>query len=306
MLPYLYDFTLQGHRVSLSTYSVMGLLGVVLAGGIYFWLVPDARKRPVAHLLFLGVLIFISAAASRLTQMLLDLRLAVVSDIPVSQLFSQSGSNIIGGISVGSLILLLWIWRDPHRIMTWKSLDALAVAFPFGHMLGRIGCLAAGCCFGIVADHEHALTVTYPDTWIVAEMAGTPIVHGPRIAAPLIAAMGLFAVGTVLLLIFRRTKTRGQVAPLYFILYGVFRSLHDTIRGDISLKGVWGPLTTGQIFGIIAVLAGVVFLALYFVRRRRGDAGEPFLPLNGKPRMESDAFGIDASEPDPSVQPQDG
>jgi len=295
MFPYLYDFTLNGHRVSLATYSVLSVLGVVLAGIIYFWLVPDARRRPVAHLLFLGTLAFVSAAASRLTQMLLDLRLARGASVSLSDLFAQSGSNIIGGMAIGSLLLLLWIWRDPDRMMTWKSLDGLAVAFPFGHMVGRIGCLCAGCCFGIIAEREHALTVTYPETWIVAELAGQPVVHGPRIAAPLISAIGLLVIGTVLLILFRRTTTRGQIAPLYFMLYGPFRFFHDMIRGDIAIKGVWGPLTTGQIFGVLVFVAGAVVFMFYVRRYARGNAGPPFTPLNGRQLGEMDAFGIPAS-----------
>jgi phosphatidylglycerol:prolipoprotein diacylglycerol transferase len=290
LFPYVYSFQLGNQTIALATYSLLSILGVVLAGAIYFRLVPDARERPVAHLLMLGTVVVSAAVGSRVTQILLDLRLARRLDLSLWQLIEQSGSNIIGGLVVAGLVLLVFIRRDPHRIMTRQNIDALAVAFPFGHMMGRLGCLAGGCCFGIVCEHPNPLTVTYPDNWIVAELSSVPVTHGPRIAAPLIAAIFLFFIGLALLITYQKTRTRGQIAPLYLLLYGPFRFFHDFIRGDSVLKGVWGPFTTGQWFGMFAVAVGLALLIAYLAAMNAGKCSPPFLPLNGKPPRAADAF----------------
>jgi len=290
MYPYLYQFELGSQTVSLATYTVLSVLGIVLAGGVHFLLLRDARERPFAHLMMIGTLVIVAAVASRVTQILLDLRLAQELNLSFFDLIEQSGSNIIGGIVAGGAVILLFAWRDPNRIMTAKSVDALAVAFPLGHMVGRLGCLSAGCCFGVLCPSPSPLTITYPDNWIVAEISELSIPHGPRIAAPLIAAVALFLIGLTLFLVFRFTRSRGQIAPLYLMLYGPFRFFHDYVRGDRILKGVWGPFTTGQWFGIFAFIIGTMMLARFFVRYRRGGCRPPFLTLNGQELGKRDAF----------------
>ncbi len=296
MFPYLYDFSLGSFRVAMPTYSLFALCGLILSGVVFLALVENARNKPVAYLLFFGTLAFSGGMAGRVTQIAVDLYRTRTLDIPLATLVSASGSSVIGGIVAAGIVLYVYVRFDPHRIMTWHTLDALAVAFPFGHMMGRFGCMAAGCCYGVLCSTPSFLTVTYPDNWIVAELSRHPIAHGPRIAAPLISAAGLFVIGMTLLVVFRSTRNRGQVAALYLLLYGPLRFLHDHIRGDLAAKGIWGPLSTGQWFALVALGAGCGLLLSFHARKKRGRAGPPFLPLNGKGPRLHDAFARPTAE----------
>lgn len=289
MHPYLFDFTIGNLRIALSTYSLFALLGILLSGFIFMFLTEDGRKKPVAHIIFLGILMVVSFLGSRLTQFLIDLSVKQGQGLTTWQILSTSGSNVTGGIVLGALVVWIYARIDPHRIMSWHTVDVTALSFPFGHMMGRFGCLSAGCCYGRLCE-ECPLTITYPDEWIIDALSPESIVHGPRIAAPLIAAIGLLAIGLVLFIIFKLTKTRGQIAPLYFLLYGVFRFFHDYLRGDLESKGIWGPFSTGQWFGIVAVAVSIALFGIYLYRYVKGLAGPPYLPINGKPPREKDAF----------------
>jgi phosphatidylglycerol---prolipoprotein diacylglyceryl transferase len=58
----------------------------------------------------------------------------------------QSGGTYFGGM-LGALLVLIGhsrLAKLPHM----QSLDTSAVALPLGHAIGRLGCLAAGCCYG--------------------------------------------------------------------------------------------------------------------------------------------------------------
>ena len=112
------------------------------------------------------------------------------------------------------------------------------------------------------------------------------MVRGPRIASPLIAAAGLAVIGVVLLVVFRSTTHRGQIVPLYLLLYGPFRFLQEFTRGDPE-RGFLGPLSSGQWFSVAAVVAGGVLLALFVHRRRLGRTLPPYPPFLYSARQEA-------------------
>ncbi len=50
------------------------------------------------------------------------------------------GGLIVGGLSIFAMSMLL-------RLNHWRILDVVAVFAGLGLVIGRIGCLLAGCCF---------------------------------------------------------------------------------------------------------------------------------------------------------------
>src|SRR5262249_55002137 len=117
--------------------------------------------------------------------------------------------GLIGGIGVG----LWYIWRN--RLPLLATVDAFVPGISFGHGLGRLGCLAAGCCYGRETDVPWAIVFTNP---IAAATAKTPLgVHlHPTQIYEFLAEM---AISSTLLWLFRRRTFDGQVAGAYAFLY---------------------------------------------------------------------------------------
>jgi phosphatidylglycerol:prolipoprotein diacylglycerol transferase len=275
-------------RVLLPSYSLLALAGIVLTSGIFFLFEPEARKKPVAHIIFLGTIMIASFFGSRVAQFLINLAMTRGSGASAEDVLLGTGATVTGGIVTAVLAVFIFAVFDPHRVVTWRSVDTLAAAFPFGHMMGRIGCQLAGCCYGRIST-TFPLVVTYPDNWIITSGAAEQIPHGPRIASPLLEAGGLLLIGLLLVLLLRITRTRGQVSGLYFILYGVLRFFVETTRDDPT-RGMWGPFSTGQWFSLWALAMGGALLIRYMVASRHGKTGPPFLPLNGRAPRDRDAL----------------
>jgi phosphatidylglycerol---prolipoprotein diacylglyceryl transferase len=94
-----------------------------------------------------------------------------------------------------------------------------------GYALGRVGCLAAGCCYGTFTTLPWG--ITFPAG--VEAPAGVSI-HPTQIYSSLWELMNL----GVLLFAERRGKLKspGQIFGLWLVIHGVGRALVEQFRGD--------------------------------------------------------------------------
>ncbi|QVL32595.1 prolipoprotein diacylglyceryl transferase [Telmatocola sphagniphila] len=80
--------------------------------------------------------------------------------VPFSQFFKiwEGGivfyGSVLGG-TIGYIVLYYYVLRR-LKISTWVLADAIAPALAMGLVLGRVGCLLNGCCYGQVASSECA------------------------------------------------------------------------------------------------------------------------------------------------------
>ena len=49
-----------------------------------------------------------------------------------------------------------------HQLPLWTTTDVFAPGIALGHVIGRLGCLLAGCCYGRPTDVPWAITFTDP------------------------------------------------------------------------------------------------------------------------------------------------
>ena len=59
-----------------------------------------------------------------------------------------------------------------HRMPFWTTCDVFAPGIALGHVTGRLGCFAAGCCYGKPTDVPWAVIFTNP---LAAANVGTPL-----------------------------------------------------------------------------------------------------------------------------------
>jgi len=134
-----------------------------------------------------------------------------------------------------------------------------------GQAIGRLGCFAAGCCYGKVCDRPWA--VTFHDAY-ATRAVGTPLevpLHPTQLYESAAALLIFFG----LLWLSGRKRFEGQVALVYLVFYAATRFVIEFYRGDAARGTVFhGLLSTSQFIAIlVAVAAGVLYP--YLMRRRR-------------------------------------
>ncbi len=91
-----------------------------------------------------------------------------------SEIFSietlQAGGVFSGGL-IAAFIAAAWYVRK-HHMPALGTCDAFAPGLALGHAIGRIGCFAAGCCYGKETHHWWSVTFTNP---LAAAITGTPL-----------------------------------------------------------------------------------------------------------------------------------
>jgi phosphatidylglycerol:prolipoprotein diacylglycerol transferase len=173
-----------------------------------------------------------------------------------------------GGVFYGGLLAALpvaWWYARRHALEGWRTADVLAPGVVLGQAIGRLGCLAAGCCWGRPASVPWAITFTNVQA---ARTVGTPL-DTPLHPAQLYEALAALGIFLTLLWIARRKRFHGQVTLGYIVLYAVARFAIEFYRGDESRGFLFdGLLSTSQFISIL-MLVGAALLLPYLLKKQR-------------------------------------
>ena len=168
----------------------------------------------------------------------------------------RAGGVFLGGFIAAVIAAFILVRR--YDLPTLKSFDALTPSLSLGQAIGRLGCLAAGCCWGGHCDLPWAITYTDP---VAARNLGTPL-GIPLHPFPLYAMLSNFALFGVLAWMYRRGLRPGRVFASYLVLYGATRFLLEFTRGDAVRGFVFGGLmSTSQAITAVMIVVGI---ALHF------------------------------------------
>ena len=152
------------------------------------------------------------------------------------------GFVFYGGF-VGSM-LAGWIAARRMKLSFIKLSDYFGVGLPIGHAIGRLGCLAAGCCYGSHTDLP----------WGVA-LAGDPSRHPTQIYESLANVLIAVVVARVGLARTRDGRWKpGSAFLLYIALYAGARFIVEIFRGD-DRGAFWLGLSPSQLVAIGALAA---------------------------------------------------
>ena len=127
----------------------------------------------------------------------------------------QSAGIFYGGFILALAFAIFYI-RSQHMPL-WTTCDVFAPGVALGHGIGRLGCFAAGCCWGKPTHLPWAVTFTRTDT-----TTGVPL-NTPLHPTQLYEA---FAEGIIFLILVRQLSKPhrdGQIIGLYGLLYGLVR-----------------------------------------------------------------------------------
>lgn len=182
--------------------------------------------------------------------------------------FLRSGGvwygGFLGGLTAGVILM------RRYGLPFWKSADAFAPGVAIGQSIGRLGCFAAGCCWG--RECELPWGVAFSER--AHEITGVPVgvhLHPTQVYE----ALTMLAIFLFLVWLHRRKRFSGQVLLAYAVLYGAARFtiefFRDDPRGDILGLTTLTHLSTSQLISLLVGLGGLVLLIL----RWRRATGEP-------------------------------
>src|SRR5262245_12001564 len=259
MQPILFDsggFTIYSYGVLLAAAYLLGLQVALRRA--------RAQGLNPQRVMDLGIWIIISALiGAKLLLLAVDFDRYTGSPRDLLELVRSGGvfyGGLIGGVGVG-----LWYIRG-HRLPLWTTTDVFAPGIACGHVVGRLGCLMAGCCFGRPTSVPWAITFRNP---AAGTNAGTPLgvpLHPTQLYE---AGAEALILGTLLLLERRGRPFAGRTFWTYMLLYGVSRFVVEVYRGD-SRGMVLDALSTSQFVSIILVPTSLAML--YFLSRGTGPA----------------------------------
>lgn len=174
---------------------------------------------------------------------------------------ARAGGVFYGGL-IAAVLVGIWLVRK-YQLHIWTVGDLMAPGIALGHVIGRVGCLLAGCCYGRPTSVPWAITFNNP---AAALNVGTPL------AIPLHPTQIYDAGAELLILLFllaterKGHKFAGRTFWLYLVLYAISRFIIEFYRGD-DRGMAFNVLSTSQV-----VSAAIVPLGLFMLWRLRARA----------------------------------
>jgi phosphatidylglycerol:prolipoprotein diacylglycerol transferase len=273
MKPVLMSLRLRGGEIALHTYGILIACGFAMGIALAF---RDGRRRGLdgGKILDLSFWILVTGlVGSRIFYVALNAadfarscagsddatprRLtAIVWDCARPLQVWEGGLVFYGGFLAAGATALLFARRQGWSFATIGDLFAPSLAL--GHAFGRLGCFAAGCCFGKVCAAGVRWAAAFPrDSVAFDELQSVGAVAPGALATPplfptqLYEAAGELAIFLLLIALRRRELARksalrpGALLLLYAMLYGVLRFTVEMFRGDFARRYVIEWLTPG-------------------------------------------------------------
>ena len=242
----------------ITVYSYGVLLAISYLVGL--WL---AMRRARAwgldanRVLDLGIYIIIAALiGAKLLLLVVDFNQFRQSPADLLSL-ARSGGVFYGGLILAVLVAFWYVHK--HRLPLWTTCDVFAPGIALGHVTGRLGCLAAGCCYGRPTSLPWGITFTNP---LAAANVGTPL------GIPLHPTQ-IYEAGAELLILVILLATEKRGRPFagrtfwgYMFLYAVSRYIIENYRGDP--RGTMWIFSTSQFISLLLAplsLAMLVWLS---------------------------------------------
>jgi phosphatidylglycerol:prolipoprotein diacylglycerol transferase len=160
----------------------------------------------------------------------------------------SEGFVVYGGIIGGILAGLLFCIKKKLNFLQYFDLVMPSIALAQG--FGRIGCLFAGCCYGL--ETNHSFHILFQESHYAPN--DVPLIPTQPIASAL-DFLNFFA----LIFLAKRVKVDGQIAGFYLIFYSAGRFILEFFRGDL-VRGNVGSLSTSQFIAIFLFLIGFVIV----------------------------------------------
>lgn len=242
-LPEFFVSMLGVDRVTIYSYAFLIAFGTLVAGIYTKWSVKkDLGILNLSNTFF--YFIFIAGfIGGKLFYYLQDPLLYIQN--PDLMLNNFSGGFVFYGSFVCIIPFIIWYLKK-HNIAVLPMLDIFAVTTTIVHAIGRLGCFAAGCCYGSHTDSHFGVVF--------------PTIHGASVhPTQLYEALMLILIMCLLLAIKNRKQFQGQIFLIYLMLYALGRGVLELFRGDDRGFVIENILSHSQFIALC-----LIAIAMYF------------------------------------------
>ncbi len=268
MFPVLYELDLgRFGQFTIGTYGLFYAAGFLLALRLA---IVYARREGIdtGRIVDLGIVTLLGGfVGAKLALYLVDARYYL--EHPMEMLRNLRSAGVFyGGFVLAAIAALVYIRR--HALPLGRVADLLAPPVALGQALGRLGCFAAGCCYGKSCDLPWAVTFSDERAF---HLTGVPLgmpLHPTQLYH---AAANLVVLGLTMA-VMKRRRFPGQVFWVYVLSYAVLRAWVEVYRGD-SVRGLFlnDQISTSQLVALPMALVAVVMLIVLSRRSRRPARG---------------------------------
>jgi phosphatidylglycerol---prolipoprotein diacylglyceryl transferase len=251
----------------MDIFNILGVFSLIVAISIFTIRETILNNNTILNSLIIGIILIIfGIIGSRIYLCFLyyNYFMRHLKEIP---LFWKGGMVYNGGIVGGFIgVCILKLLRN-QNISSLQILDSFALSLPAIQIIGRIGCLKVGCCFGKPTNLPWGYI--YPlnnNIMICQHLVGVPL-HPTQI-------YDIFAgiICLILLIYIQNKMPKGGIFGLYLMTYSIIRFILEFYRYGIQgieitlLKNINLVLSHNQIFCLICFLSG--FLILKYILKK--------------------------------------
>ncbi len=165
----------------------------------------------------------------------------------------QSAGIFYGGF-IAALVFAFFYMRA-QKLPVLATADLCAPGVAIGHGIGRLGCFAAGCCWGKPTTLPWGVIFTSKDT-----TTGVPL--GERLhPTQLYEALAEGIICLLLVWALKRKHQDGHIIGLYFLLYGMVRFAVEFLRVHDGSNPLGGPFVLEQWISLAVAVGGAYLLS---------------------------------------------
>jgi phosphatidylglycerol:prolipoprotein diacylglycerol transferase len=231
-------------------------MGFLAGIGFAVW---QAKKEGISTDRIIDLSFYILFAAiigSRLLFIIINAGHYLANPLDIFKIW-EGGLVFYGGVLL-ALPTALWYVKKAGLDL-WNTADIFAPSVAVGHAFGRLGCFAAGCCYGKISEAlPWSIVFTNPECLAPLNIALHPV--------QLYESAGEFINFFILVALMRYKKFNGQLFMTYVLLYGILRFIVEFFRGDAARGFLVEPVSVSQGISILMMFAAVAGFAI--LRRR--------------------------------------
>lgn len=249
MLPYINIF---GYNI--ATYGLIIFIGIFIGAIIsifYFTKFFNIKKEDVFYCILYAVIGV--GIGAKLLYIITNIPFLIENyqTLDLYNTFLQmlkGGFVFYGGLLGG--ILGVFIYSKQFKISFKELLLILLPVVPLIHSIGRIGCLCAGCCYGM--EYHGFGAITFHDSLLAPNDV-------PLFPMQIVEAICNFIIFIVLLVTYKKFLGTYKTVGLYLVLYSIVRFTLEFFRGDL-IRGIYFSLSTSQWISIVLFIIGIAIL----------------------------------------------
>ena len=163
-----------------------------------------------------------------------------------------------GFVFYGSLLFVIptviWYFRK-NKLPVLPMLDIVAITATIVHFFGRLGCFAAGCCYGVHSDGPFMVTFHH-------EASKAKPLHEPLHPTQLYEATLLVSIFLILNMLKRYQRFQGQLFLVYIAIYAIGRGVIEIYRGDIRRGFIIDDILSHSQLISLLMVGGVLYFYL--------------------------------------------